>query len=320
MISTRPIGYDHIDVEVAKRIGFHISHVTYSPECVADYTLMLMLMCIRKMKRIMQREELNDFSLPGIRGRELHGFTVGVIGTGRIGQAVIRDLSGFGCRIYAYDLYRNAEVERYAEYVELKEIYETCDFITIHVPLMDSTKGMIDAKAIEKMKPGVILLNFARDLLANEKDVLEGLEAGKIRKYVSDFPNTTTAGHPGCIVIPHLGASTEESEDNCAKMAVDELMDYLANGNIKHSVNYPNCDMGVCATAGRIAILHKNIANMITQFTGALGEAGINITDLTNKSRGEYAYTLMDIESAADDNIIRKLKNIDGVFRVRVVK
>ena len=203
---------------------------------------------------------------------------------------------------------------------DVDEIYETCDFITIHVPLMDSTKGMIDAKAIEKMKPGVILLNFARDLLANEKDVLEGLEAGKIRKYVSDFPNTTTAGHPGCIVIPHLGASTEESEDNCAKMAVDELMDYLANGNIKHSVNYPNCDMGVCATAGRIAILHKNIANMITQFTGALGEAGINITDLTNKSRGEYAYTLMDIESAADDNIIQKLKNIDGVFRVRVVK
>lgn len=162
MISTRTIGYDHIDVEVAKRIGFHISHVTYSPECVADYTLMLMLMCIRKMKRIMQREELNDFSLPGIRGRELHGFTVGVIGTGRIGQAVIRDLSGFGCRIYAYDLYRNAEVERYAEYVELKEIYETCDMITLHMPLNDANYHMIDHDAIGKMRKGTVLINTAR--------------------------------------------------------------------------------------------------------------------------------------------------------------
>ena len=258
-------------------------------------------------------------------GTEISGKKLGVIGLGAIGVLVANAAIHMGMDVYGYDPFLSVDaawsLSRDVKHVlNVDEIYETCDFITIHVPLMDSTKGMIDVKAIEKMKPGVILLNFARDLLANEKDVLEGLEAGKIRKYVSDFPNTTTAGHPGCIVIPHLGASTEESEDNCAKMAVDELMDYLANGNIKHSVNYPNCDMGVCATAGRIAILHKNIANMITQFTGALGEAGINITDLTNKSRGEYAYTLMDIESAADDNIIQKLKNIDGVFRVRVVK
>ena len=258
-------------------------------------------------------------------GNELAGKKLGVIGLGAIGVRVANAATHLGMEVYGYDPFMSVNaawsLSRNVKHINsVEEIYSACDFITIHVPLMDSTKGMIDAKAIEKMKPGVILLNFARDLLANEKDVLEGLEAGKIRKYVSDFPNTTTAGHPGCIVIPHLGASTEESEDNCAKMAVDELMDYLANGNIKHSVNYPNCDMGVCATAGRIAILHKNIANMITQFTGALGEAGINITDLTNKSRGEYAYTLMDIESAADDNIIQKLKNIDGVFRVRVVK
>ena len=258
-------------------------------------------------------------------GTEISGKKLGVIGLGAIGVRVANAATHLGMEVYGYDPFISVNaawsLSRNVKHINsVEEIYSACDFITIHVPLMDSTKGMIDAKAIEKMKPGVILLNFARDLLANEKDVLEGLEAGKIRKYVSDFPNTTTAGHPGCIVIPHLGASTEESEDNCAKMAVDELMDYLANGNIKHSVNYPNCDMGVCATAGRIAILHKNIANMITQFTGALGEAGINITDLTNKSRGEYAYTLMDIESAADDNIIRKLKNIDGVFRVRVVK
>ena len=179
---------------------------------------------------------------------------------------------------------------------------------------------MIDKEAIAKMKDGVILLNFARDLLANETDVLDGIKAGKIRKYVTDFPNPTTAGKEGCIVIPHLGASTEESEDNCAKMAVKEMTNYLKNGNIINSVNYPNCDMGVCTQAGRVAIFHKNIANMITKFTACFGDEGINITDMMNKSRGEVAYTMMDIEKPADEEIIKKLQSIDGVFRVRVVK
>lgn len=204
--------------------------------------------------------------------------------------------------------------------INVDDIYAACDFITIHVPLMDATKGMINAAAIAKMKPGVVVLNFARDLLVNEKDMISALEAGKVKKYVSDFPNPTTAGQKGCIVIPHLGASTEESEDNCAVMAVDELKDYLENGNIRNSVNYPACDMGICGNVGRVAILHKNIANMITQFTAAFGAAGINISDMTNKSRGEYAYTLMDIEKSADDKILEQLNSIDGVFRVRVVK
>ncbi len=258
-------------------------------------------------------------------GTEIAGKKLGIIGLGAIGVKVANAAVNLGMEVYGYDPYLSVDaawsLSRDVKHViNVDDIYSQCDFITIHVPLMDSTKGMINAEAIEKMKPGVIILNFARDLLANEKDVLAGLEAGKIRKYVSDFANPTTAGHPGCIVIPHLGASTEESEDNCAKMAVDELRNYLENGNIKNSVNYPNCDMGVCASAGRVAVLHKNIANMITQFTGAFGEAGINISDMTNKSRGEYAYTLMDIESPANDTIIDKLKNIDGVFRVRVVK
>ena len=258
-------------------------------------------------------------------GTEIAGKKLGIIGLGAIGVKVANAAVNLGMEVYGYDPYLSVDaawsLSRDVKHViNVDDIYSQCDFITIHVPLMDSTKGMINAEAIEKMKPGVIILNFARDLLANEKDVLAGLEAGKIRKYVSDFANPTTAGHPGCIVIPHLGASTEELEDNCAKMAVDELRNYLENGNIKNSVNYPNCDMGVCASAGRVAVLHKNIANMITQFTGAFGEAGINISDMTNKSRGEYAYTLMDIESPANDTIIDKLKNIDGVFRVRVVK
>ena len=227
--------------------------------------------------------------------------------------------------VYGYDPYVSVaaawNLSRDVKHViNVEDIYADCDMITIHVPLLDSTKGMIDQDAIAKMKDGVILLNFARDLLVDEKAVLEGIESGKIRRYVSDFPNPTTAGQKGCIVIPHLGASTEESEDNCAKMAVDEMMDYLYNGNIKNSVNYPNCDMGVCAQAGRVAIFHKNVANMITKFTACFGDEGINISDLMNKSRGEVAYTMMDIETPADAAIIEKLSQIDGVFRVRVVK
>ena len=185
---------------------------------------------------------------------------------------------------------------------------------------MDSTKGMINAVSIAKMKEGVIILNFARDLLANEKDILEGLRSGKIARYVSDFPNPTTAGQKGCIVIPHLGASTEESEDNCAVMAVEEIMDYLENGNIRNSVNYPACDMGICTKAGRVAIFHKNVANMITQFTAAFGGNGINISDMTNKSRGDVAYTMIDVESTPTSEIIEALEKIEGVFRVRIVK
>ena len=202
----------------------------------------------------------------------------------------------------------------------MDEIYEKCDFITIHVPLLDSTKGMINQEAIAKMKDGVIILNLARDLLANEADVLEALKSGKIRKYVTDFPNPTTAGQPGCIVMPHIGASTEESEDNCAVMAVKEMMDYLENGNIRNSVNFPNCDMGICNQVSRIAIFHANIANMITKFTATFGDLGINVTDMVSKSKGENAYTMIDLDTATTPDMISKLTAIEGVYRVRKVK
>ena len=258
-------------------------------------------------------------------GTELEDKKLGIIGLGAIGVKVANAAKHLGMEVYGYDPYVSVDaawnLSRDVKHVlNVEEIYENCDFITVHVPLLDSTREMINAESIAKMKDGVIILNFARDLLADEKAVLDGIKSGKIRKYVTDFPNPTTVGQEGCIVIPHLGASTEESEDNCAMMAVDELKNYLENGNIKNSVNYPNCDMGVCTMAGRVAVLHKNIANMITKFTGVFGEAGINITDMTNKSRGEYAYTLMDIEAPANDEIVTKLNAIDGVFRVRVVK
>lgn len=258
-------------------------------------------------------------------GTEIQGKKLGIIGLGAIGVKVANAAKHLGMEVYGYDPYVSVDaawnLSRDVKHVlNVEDIYETCDIITIHVPLLDSTKGMINKDAIDKMKDGVIILNFARDLLVNEKDVLDGIKAGKVRKYVSDFPNPTTAGQEGCIVIPHLGASTEESEDNCAKMAVKEMMNYLKNGNIANSVNYPNCDMGVCNQAGRVAIFHKNIANMITKFTACFGDEGINITDMMNKSRGEVAYTMLDLEQPAEKAIIDKLKAIEGVFRVRVVK
>ncbi len=258
-------------------------------------------------------------------GTEIEGKKLGIVGLGAIGVKVANVAKHLGMEVYGYDPYVSVDaawnLSRDVKHVlNVEEIYAECDYITIHVPLMDSTKGMIGKEAIEQMKEGVILLNFARDLLVDEKAVLEGIKTGKIRRYVSDFPNAVTAGQDGCIVIPHLGASTEESEDNCAVMAVRELKNYLENGNIVNSVNYPNCDMGVCAQAGRVAIFHKNIANMITKFTACFGDNGINITDMMNKSRGEVAYTMLDIEAPASESIIQKLQSIEGVFRVRVVK
>ena len=258
-------------------------------------------------------------------GTEVQDKRLGIIGLGAIGVKVANVAKHMGMEVYGYDPYVSVDaawnLSRDVKHaLSVDEIYESCDIITIHVPLLDSTKGMVDEEAIGKMKDGVILLNFARDLLVDEKAVLDGIGKGKIRKYVTDFPNTTIAGKEGCIVIPHLGASTEESEDNCAKMAVKQMMNYLENGNILNSVNYPKCDMGICTQAGRIAIFHRNKANMITKFTACFGEEGVNITDMMNKSKGEVAYTMMDLESPATDEMIGRLQSIAGVFRVRVVK
>ena len=258
-------------------------------------------------------------------GTEIKGKKLGVIGLGAIGAQVANAAVGLGMEVYGYDPYLSVNaawnISRAVKHVfNVDDIFTDCDYITVHVPLLDSTKNTISKEAIDKMKDGVVIINYSRDLLADEAAVLEGLKSGKIRKYISDFANPTTAGQPGCIVMPHLGASTEESEDNCAVMAVEQMMDYLENGNIKNSVNYPACDMGICSQAGRVAIFHKNIANMITKFTACFGDEGINITDMMNKSRGEVAYTMMDLEAPATAEMIAKLQAIDGVFRVRVVK
>lgn len=268
--------------------------------------------------------KLTEKSKKKYAGTEIAGKKLGIIGLGAIGVRVANAAKNLGMEVYGYDPYLSVDAawnlsSEVKHVTNVDDIYSKCDIITIHVPAMDSTKNMINADAINKMKRGVILINLARDILCNEADVLAGINSGKIRKYVSDFPNTTVAGHDGCIVIPHLGASTEESEDNCAIKAVLELKDYLENGNISNSVNYPRCDMGVC-TGHRVAVFHKNVANMISQFTQILGSKGYNISDLTNKSKGDIAYTLIDLENPMTEDMVDDMKKIAGVFRVRVVK
>mgnify|MGYP003294149138 CR=1 FL=1 len=199
------------------------------------------------------------------------------------------------------------------------EIYAACDIITLHVPLLEDTKKMINAEAISKMKDGVIILNFARDSLVDDEAMAEALKSGKVSRYVTDFPNPKTANMPGCIAIPHLGASTEESEDNCAKMAVKQMMNYLENGNIINSVNFPNCDMGKCTKAARLLILHKNIPNSLGQFTSAVAKENVNISDMLNRSKGEYACTMLDLDSAVSQSVVDDIQAVDGVLRVRVI-
>ena len=258
-------------------------------------------------------------------GYEIKGKKLGVIGLGAIGAEVANAAAALGMEVYGYDPYISINaawgLSRDVKHITSADIiYQECDYITVHVPLMDATKGMIGDKALEQMKDGVVVLNFSRDRLVDDDAMAAALKSGKVRRYVTDFPNPKSVHMEHVIASPHLGASTEESEDNCAKMAVKEMMDYLENGNIRNSVNYPNCDMGVCRTASRVAVFHLNIPNMIGQVTGTVASGNVNISDMTNKSRDKVAYTLLDLESKADEATIEKLKSIEGVLRVRVIK
>lgn len=258
-------------------------------------------------------------------GTEIEGKKLGVIGLGAIGVLVANAAVHLGMEVYGYDPYVSVDsawkLSRSIHHAKtVDEIYRECDFITIHVPALDDTKGMINKDAIGLMKKDVVVLNFARDLLVNSEDMVDALVAGNVKRYVTDFPTPEIAGVKNAIVIPHLGASTEESEDNCAKMAVKEMMDFLENGNIKNSVNYPNCDMGRKTEGStRITIMHKNIPNMISQFTALLAREGFNISDLTNKSKKQYAYTMLDVDTAVSGEVFDEITGIDGVLRVRVI-
>ena len=258
-------------------------------------------------------------------GGEIKGKKLGVIGLGAIGAEVANAAASLGLEVLGYDPYISVNsawrLSRKIKHItDINEIFKDCDYITLHVPLTNDNKGMIGKDSIAEMKDGVVILNFARDLLVDDDEMEKALESGKVARYVTDFPNTKSAKMEKAIVIPHLGASTKESEDNCAVMATNELVDYLENGNIKNSVNFPSCDMGVCQSEGRVAILHKNIPNMIGQITSAFAKNGYNISDLTNKSKASRAYTLIDIESKASEKLVDELNAIDGVLKVRVIK
>ena len=255
-------------------------------------------------------------------GNELKGKTLGVIGLGAIGVLVANAAVSLGMKVYGFDPYLSVSsawnlspMVIHAEKVE--EIYAVSDFVTIHVPATESTKGMIGADAVARMKDGAVLLNFARDTLVDEAVVAGALESGALKRYVTDFPTPGSVHMKNTLVIPHLGASTEEAEDNCAVMAVRQLQDYLDNGNIHNSVNYPEISLGLCETEARVGILHRNIPNMLSQITNFFGNQGLNIENLANRSRGNFAYTLLDISHPMPHDTVERLKEIGGVIRVR---
>lgn len=258
-------------------------------------------------------------------GSEIKGKKLGVIGLGAIGAMVANAAEGLGMDVYGYDPYISVNsawnLSRKIKHItDINQLFSDCDYISLHLPLTDTNKGLISKDSLNIMKDGVVILNFSRDLLVDDVHIEEALKSGKVKAYVTDFPNPKTANMDGVIAIPHLGASTNESEDNCAIMAVEQMKDYIENGNIKNSVNYPNCDMGICSTVCRVTLLHKNIPNMIGQISGIFAKYNINISDMTNKSKDKFAYTMLDLETMADDNLLKELKAVDGVLKVRLIK
>lgn len=257
-------------------------------------------------------------------GNEIAGKKLGVIGLGAIGAKVANIAFRLGMEVYGYDPYVSIDaawsLSRHIKHIKnVEDIYKECDYITIHVPALDSTKGMLNKDAFAMMKDGVRILNFSRDVLVNDEDIKAALESGKVKKYVTDFPNPVIAGVDNVITLPHLGASTDESEDNCAIMAVKQIADYIENGNIKNSVNYPACDAGKCETVARVCVCHKNIPDMLTRFTGVFSKHSINISNMVSKSKGDWAYTILDVESEVSEDDQKDIEAVEGVVKVRVI-
>ncbi len=280
---------------------------------------------MRSERQNEELEQLAEKQKKAFAGHEIMGKKLGVIGLGAIGILVANAAATLGMEVYGYDPYISVnaawKLSRDVKHItDINDIYRECDYITVHVPLLESTKGMISSAAIAQMKQSVVIMNFARGPLVDTKAIVEALRTNRIYKYVTDFPSPDIASLKNAIVIPHLGASTEESEDNCAIMAVEEVRDYLENGNIHNSVNYPNCDMGVCKDAMRVTIIHRNIPNMLTKFTATFGDLGINIERMSNVTKGEYGYVIMDLANTADEKSIETIRTIKGVLKVRVMK
>ncbi len=258
-------------------------------------------------------------------GSEIRGKKLGVIGLGAVGGPLANAAVQLGMEVYGCDPFISIDAawhldSRILRVNSREEIFEKCDIISLHTPLLPETKHMVNAQSIAAMVDGAIVLNFARDALVDDDAMEAALACGKITRYVTDFPNDRTAGMPGVVAIPHLGASTEEAEDNCAKMAVRQLMNYLEHGNIINSVNFPTCDMGPCRKPGRVVMLHKNIPNMISRFTTVVAKDNINISDMLNRSRGQFACTVLDLDVPTPANVVADLAGVEGVLRVRVIR
>ena len=258
-------------------------------------------------------------------GTEIKGKRLGVIGLGAIGGPLANAAVALGMEVYGCDPYLSVQAawqldSRIVCVKTREEIYANCDIISVHVPLMDSTKKMINAESLAMMKDGVILLNFARDLLVDDDALEEAIKSGKVRRYITDFPNDRTANMEGVVAIPHLGASTEEAEDNCAAMAVKQVMDYLENGNITNSVNFPACSLGACGKPGRVTVLHRNNPEILAQLTAALAADKVATCDMVNASKGEYACTIFDLAQPTPAATAQGFEKIEGVLRVRVIR
>ena len=258
-------------------------------------------------------------------GYEIKGKKLGVIGLGAVGGPLANAAVKLGMEVYGCDPFISIDAAWHLDSNIIRidsreEVFAKCDIISVHTPLLPDTKHMINADTIATMPDGVIILNFARDALVDDDAMEAALASGKVARYITDFPNDRTAGMAGVVAIPHLGASTEEAEDNCARMAVKQVMNYLEHGNIINSVNFPNCDMGPCRKPGRVVMLHQNIPNTISRFTTVVAKDNINISDMLNRSRGKYAYTMLDLDVPTPPNVVEDLANVEGVLRVRVIR
>lgn len=257
-------------------------------------------------------------------GPEIYGKTLGILGLGAIGVMVANAATNLNMDVLGYDPYISVDAawglsRAVRKATELKIVFENSDFITLHMPLTNETREMINKDSLAQMKKGVRIINLSRGELVNDEDMIAALQDGTVSAYVTDFPNEKLITVKGVIAIPHLGASTPESEDNCAVMAAVQTIDFLENGNIRNSVNYPACDMGISNSVNRVTVAHKNIPNMLGQISTALAEQGMNIATMINKSRGDYAYTMIDVETEMTGEKVESIKNITGVLKVRVI-
>jgi D-3-phosphoglycerate dehydrogenase / 2-oxoglutarate reductase len=327
-------GYNNIPVDVCSKRGIVVFNTPgANANAVKELVLTGLLLSARNIAEAISWtktlttdiEKSVEKSKSQFAGHEIKGKSLGVLGLGAIGVMVANTASDLGMHVYGYDPYLSIksahELDSRVKFMDdLNLLLPKCDYISLHIPYSNATKNFIGKDQISNMKHDVCILNFSRDKIVDEQELLIALKVGQVRQYVTDFPNEDVIQNDKVISIPHLGASTKESEDNCALMAVEQLMDYLENGNITNSVNFPDCRMGICNTQGRIGVLNRNIPAMLGKITNALAELNINISDLNNRSKGEYAYTLIDIDSNVDEDALKKLHEVEGIISVRIIK